>query len=163
MSSVRPVNPGSSALKLILDHSLSLVGVYRLLTDPPLRKAVWDKLKHATARGLLISTAYVAVTYKTQRWFVSTFLMGGFGLFGKTKPPPELVESSLGWLRDADIVDCKLEAFPSHTPHLVLNSRFGRHNNPLHPPPNHLPPPLLPQTQPPPSQIPRLGPDRQVP
>jgi hypothetical protein len=89
-----------------------VVGVYRLFTDASLRKPVWDKVKHATVRGLVVGTIYVVLTYRVQRWFVGTFLLGGFGLFGgrtlKTKPPPAVVGHSLGWLREMDIVDCEL-------------------------------------------------------
>lgn len=36
--------------------------------------------------------------------------MGGYGLFGKRaiKPPPEILETGLGWLQRIDAVQCKL-------------------------------------------------------
>jgi hypothetical protein len=83
------------------------VGVYRLFTDDLIRGAVWAKVKHATLRGLAVAGVYTAVTYQAQRWFVVNFLMGGFTLFGKRKPPPEILETGLSWLKKADIVDCE--------------------------------------------------------
>ena len=85
------------------------MGIYRLFTDHTLRKAVWDKVKHATVRGLGVGTVFVLVTYSTQRWFVQNFLMGGYGLFGKRaiKPPSEILETGLSWLQRIDTVQCK--------------------------------------------------------
>jgi hypothetical protein len=89
----------------------TVVGVYRLVTDVSLRTAVWAKVKHATIRGLLVSVVYAIATYSMQRWFVRTFLLGNYGLFGgrrmRTKPPPPIVGESLSWLREVDILDCK--------------------------------------------------------
>jgi hypothetical protein len=85
------------------------VGVYRLFTDDKLRPAVWAKVKHATLRGLVVAGVYVAATWKIQKWFVENFLMGGFSLFGKRAqaPPAEVLETSLSWLKKADVVDCE--------------------------------------------------------
>ncbi|KAG7544383.1 hypothetical protein FFLO_03262 [Filobasidium floriforme] len=84
-----------------------VVGVYRLFTDDKLRPAVWAKVKHATLRGLVVAGVYVAATWKIQKWFVENFLMGGFSLFGKRAqaPPVEVLETSLSWLKKADVVD----------------------------------------------------------
>lgn len=98
-----------------MPRPLLAVGVYRLFTDDKLRPAVWAKVKHATLRGLVVAGVYVAATYKLQRWFVENFLMGGFSLFGKKAPvpPAEVIETSLSWLKNADVVDCKsISVFP---------------------------------------------------
>ncbi len=88
----------------------TVVGVYRLVTDVSLRTAVWNKVKHATVRGLLVSMVYAITTYRMQRWFVKTFILGGYALFGgrriNAKPPPPIVGESLSWLREIDTVDC---------------------------------------------------------
>lgn len=85
------------------------MGIYRLFTDHSLRKAVWDKVKHATVRGIAVGAVYITLTYSAQRWFVENFLMGGYGLFGKKaiKPPPEILETGLSWLQRIDAVQCK--------------------------------------------------------
>ncbi|KAJ9122061.1 hypothetical protein QFC24_004288 [Naganishia onofrii] len=84
-----------------------VVGIYRLFTDQHLRTAVWDKVKHATVRGVAVAAVYVAATYSAQRWFVQNFLMSGYGLFGKKsiKPPPEILETGLSWLQRIDTVE----------------------------------------------------------
>ncbi|KAI5453958.1 hypothetical protein NCC49_004953 [Naganishia albida] len=83
-----------------------VVGIYRLFTDHSLRKAVWDKVKHATVRGIAVGAVYVTLTYSMQRWFVENFLMGGYGFFGRkaVKPPPEILETGLSWLQTIDAV-----------------------------------------------------------
>lgn len=78
------------------------VGVYRLATDPIIRKAVWDKVKHATLRGIVASAVWTTVTYPWQRWFVRLFLVGK-----RSTPGVKGVDFALGWLREMDAVECE--------------------------------------------------------
>lgn len=57
----------------------TLVGLYRLSTDPLIRQPVFDKIKHATLRGLIVGFVYAGASWKILRWFVKTFLVGGPG------------------------------------------------------------------------------------
>ena len=108
------VSASAQLTRAVPDSPVS-VGVYRLFTDDKLRPAVWAKVKHATIRGLVVAGVYVAATWRVQKWIVENFLMGGFSLFGKKAqaPPAEVLETSLSWLKKADVVDCKSnEVFP---------------------------------------------------
>jgi len=60
----------------------TFVGLYRLLTDPLIRDPVLDKVKHASLRGLVVSTLYAIGSWSTLNWFVRKFLVGGVGWFG---------------------------------------------------------------------------------
>ena len=60
----------------------TLVGIYRLVTDPLIRQPVLDKIKHASIRGLVVGVVYAAGSWKIMSWFVRTFLVGGHRLFG---------------------------------------------------------------------------------
>ncbi|OCF37642.1 hypothetical protein I316_00769 [Kwoniella heveanensis BCC8398] len=61
----------------------TLVGLYRLLTDPVIRRPVLDKIKHASVRGLVVGGLYAGLSWKFMSWFVETFLVGqsGWGWF----------------------------------------------------------------------------------
>jgi len=111
--------------------AIFLVGIYRLFTDQHLRTAVWDKVKHATVRGVAVAAVYVAATYSAQRWFVQNFLMSGYGLFGKKsiKPPPEILETGLSWLQRIDTVECEFR-IPKHASHSPTDDVIPRpHQN----------------------------------
>lgn len=70
---------------LHLPPSYTLVGLYRLVTDPSIRSPVLDKIKHASIRGLVVGVVYAAVSWRTIDWFIRAFLVEGSG-------------SRLGWL-----------------------------------------------------------------
>ncbi|KAK8866100.1 hypothetical protein IAR55_001251 [Kwoniella newhampshirensis] len=64
----------------------TLVGFYRLITDPSIRKPVLDKVKHASIRGIVVAGIYTVVSWNTLDWFVRHFLVGsGGGIFGFLK------------------------------------------------------------------------------
>lgn len=74
----------------------TLVGIYRLLTDPSIRQPVLDKIKHASVRGLIVGLVYAVVSWKPLRWFVKRFLVGEeWGWFGFRKAK-EVIEGSEG-------------------------------------------------------------------
>ena len=100
----------------------TLVGLYRLLTDPLIRGPVLDKVKHATLRGIIVSGIYAAGSWNALDWFVRKFLVGGIGWFGiglgkaRVKVGEAVKESSggrvyvgLGGLgTEVDLVLCEL-------------------------------------------------------
>ncbi|WVQ97608.1 hypothetical protein IAU59_004722 [Kwoniella sp. CBS 9459] len=61
----------------------TVVGLYRLLTDPSIRQPVLDKVKHASVRGLVVGGLYAGLSWKFLSWFVESFLAGhsGWGWF----------------------------------------------------------------------------------
>lgn len=64
----------------------TLVGIYRLLTDPSIRGPVLDKVKHASVRGIVVALVYAVVSWRPLRWFIKRFLVGGeWTLFGFRK------------------------------------------------------------------------------
>ncbi|WWC66210.1 uncharacterized protein I206_100111 [Kwoniella pini CBS 10737] len=64
----------------------TLVGLYRLVTDPFIRQPVLDKIKHASVRGLVVGGVYAAATWKVMDWFVEHFLVGeGWNVFKSHK------------------------------------------------------------------------------
>jgi hypothetical protein len=72
----------------------TLVGLYRLITDPLIRTPVLDKIRHATIRGLLAGGLYAFGSWKIMNWFVRKFLVGE-GWF-TTKKIGEAVKESVG-------------------------------------------------------------------
>jgi len=60
---------------LLFTPAYTVVGIYRLLTDPPLRKMVWDKIRHGVRRGAIVGVVWAISTFRIQRIFVSFFLM----------------------------------------------------------------------------------------
>jgi len=60
---------------LLFTPSYTVVGIYRLLTDPPLRKMVWDKIRHGVRRGAIVGAVWAIATFRIQRLWVSFFLM----------------------------------------------------------------------------------------
>lgn len=60
----------------------TIVGLYRLLTDPSIRKPVLDKVKHASIRGAVVALVYAAGSWRMLDWFIRKFLVGGGGFFG---------------------------------------------------------------------------------
>ncbi|RSH92982.1 hypothetical protein EHS25_008430 [Saitozyma podzolica] len=61
----------------------TLVGLYRLVTDPFIRNPVLDKIRHASIRGLVVGGLYAVGSWRVLDWFVRRFLVpGGAGLFG---------------------------------------------------------------------------------
>ena len=60
----------------------TVVGLYRLLTDPGIREPVLDKVKHASLRGLVVASIYAVGSWRVVDWLVRTFLVGGVGWFG---------------------------------------------------------------------------------
>ena len=61
----------------------SIVGLYRLTTDPSIRKPVWDKIKHATVRGAVIALAYAALSWKLWNWLIIKFIFNPRSGVGK--------------------------------------------------------------------------------
>ncbi|WVQ77005.1 hypothetical protein IAR50_006684 [Cryptococcus sp. DSM 104548] len=55
----------------------TVVGLYRLLTDPSIRRPVFDKVKHAAARGLIVGGVYAVFSWKVLDWVIKRFLIGG--------------------------------------------------------------------------------------
>ncbi|TYJ52735.1 hypothetical protein B9479_006669 [Cryptococcus floricola] len=55
----------------------TLVGLYRLLSDPSIRTPVFDKVKHATARGLIVAAVYAVFSWSFLDWVIRRFLIGG--------------------------------------------------------------------------------------
>ncbi|CAD6580267.1 MAG: hypothetical protein TREMPRED_002700 [Tremellales sp. Tagirdzhanova-0007] len=62
----------------------TIVGIYRLLTDPLIRGPVLDKVKHASLRGFVVSAVYAVGSWNLLGWFVRRYLVGGAGWFGMT-------------------------------------------------------------------------------
>ncbi|CAE6437101.1 unnamed protein product [Rhizoctonia solani] len=60
---------------LTLPPVYCVVGIYRLLTDPLIRKPVWDKCRHGVRRGGLVGLAWAVMTWKLQKAFVGYFLL----------------------------------------------------------------------------------------
>ncbi|RXK39241.1 hypothetical protein M231_03461 [Tremella mesenterica] len=60
----------------------TLVGIYRILTDPLVRTPVLDKIRHASIRGLIVGALYAAGTWRPMGWFVRRFLVGGQRFLG---------------------------------------------------------------------------------
>jgi hypothetical protein len=89
----------------------TLVGAYRLLTDPQIRGPVLDKVKHASIRGLIVGLIYAVVSWQPLRWFVKRFLVGGeWTLFGFRKVKEVVEGHSDGKVKfrgiELDIVLC---------------------------------------------------------
>ena len=60
----------------------TVVGLYRLLTDPSIRTPVLDKIRHASIRGLVVGLIYAAGSWRILDWFIRRFLVGGSSWFG---------------------------------------------------------------------------------
>ena len=100
------------------------MGAYRLVTDPLIRKAVWDKVKHATVRGLAVAGVYFCLSYRIQRWFVAKFLMGSQNWFAKKfGPDTSRVGSGLGWIKQENMLNCECYAF--FVTYKVLTCRYS--------------------------------------
>jgi hypothetical protein len=100
--------------------SYTLVGLYRLITDPLIRNPVLDKVKHATLRGVIVSGIYAIGSWSTLDWFIRKFLISGGGSwfgFGKGRVGEALKESATGrgnvWVgfgsvgMEVDLILCK--------------------------------------------------------
>ena len=74
----------------------TLVGLYRLFTDPFIRQPVFDKVKHATVRGLVVGALYAVGSWKVMRWVVKTFIVGGPGIWFGLGAAKRRVEQSVG-------------------------------------------------------------------
>lgn len=74
----------------------TLVGLYRLFTDPFIRQPVFDKVKHATIRGVIVAALYAAGSWKVMRWVVKTFIIGGPGIWFGFGAAKRRVEGSVG-------------------------------------------------------------------
>ncbi|WRT64340.1 uncharacterized protein IL334_001272 [Kwoniella shivajii] len=71
----------------------TLVGIYRLLTDPFIRGPVLDKIKHASIRGILVAGVYAVGSWNLMDWFIRKFLIGkGWNIFKSNK----VMEESVG-------------------------------------------------------------------
>jgi hypothetical protein len=89
----------------------TVVGAYRLLTDPQIRGPVLDKVKHASVRGLIVGLIYAVVSWKPLDWFIRRFLVGGeWTLFGFRKVKEVVEGHSDGKVKfrgiELDIVLC---------------------------------------------------------
>lgn len=67
---------------LHLPPTYTLVGLYRLLTDPTIRGPVLDKVKHATFRGIVMAGVWSVGSWGVMDWFVRKFLVSGRGAGG---------------------------------------------------------------------------------
>lgn len=77
----------------------TLVGLYRLLTDPSIRTPVLDKVRHASIRGAVVALLYAASSWRILDWFIRRFLIGGGGFFGLGRGKVgEAVKESVGGL-----------------------------------------------------------------
>ncbi|ORY34271.1 hypothetical protein BCR39DRAFT_575803 [Naematelia encephala] len=81
---------------LHLPPAYTLVGIYRLVTDPFIRQPVLDKIKHASIRGIVVGVVYAAGSWKILDWFVRTFLVGGGGWFGRKQVEAAISKSDRG-------------------------------------------------------------------
>ena len=109
----------------------TLVGIYRLLTDPFIRGPVLDKIKHASFRGLLVGGIYSVLSWRMVDWFVKRFILASrsswFGLsrHARAKVGEAVKESVAGEVRvgfgrlskNVDLVLCEWRR---------LNDRFAR-------------------------------------
>ena len=94
----------------------TVVGLYRLLTDPSIRKPVLDKVKHASVRGAIVALVYAAGSWRFLDWFIRKFLVGGGSFFrlGKGRVGEAVKESRRGQVHvgigglglDVDLVFC---------------------------------------------------------
>jgi hypothetical protein len=62
---------------LSMPPSYTVVGLYRLLTDPRLREPVWAKVKHAAIRGAVVGAVYATFGWKIMNWFVKKYVVRG--------------------------------------------------------------------------------------
>lgn len=105
----------------------TIVGLYRLITDPLIRGPVLDKVKHAAARGFIVGAVYAVGSWKVLDWFVRKFLVGGrgggfFGLGGGKKVDEALGHAVEGKIHvgfgafsvPIDLVFCQSGEIPFH-------------------------------------------------
>jgi hypothetical protein len=96
----------------------TVVGLYRLLTDPSIRTPVLNKVRHASIRGIIVGLAYAAGSWKILDWFIRRFLIGGGGSFfglGRGRVGDAVKESVGGMVQvgigrfsfNVDLVFCK--------------------------------------------------------
>ena len=87
---------------LNIPPAYTLVGIYRLFTDPFIRQPVLNKIKHASIRGIIIGVVYGAGSWRVMDWFVRKFLLGRggwfFGFGGARGKVGEAVKESVGGL-----------------------------------------------------------------
>ena len=77
----------------------TLVGLYRLLTDPSIRTPVLDKVRHASIRGAVVALLYAVGSWRVLDWFIKRFLIGGGGFLGLGRGKVgEAVKESVGGL-----------------------------------------------------------------
>lgn len=62
---------------LALPPSYTLVGLYRLLTDPSIREPVLAKVKHAAVRGAVVGAAYATLGWGFMSWIVKRWIVKG--------------------------------------------------------------------------------------
>ncbi|WWC86434.1 uncharacterized protein L201_001311 [Kwoniella dendrophila CBS 6074] len=74
----------------------TLVGLYRLLTDPFIRQPVLDKIKHASIRGLIVGGLYTIGSWKLYDWFIRNFLVGSNPLLNIFKSNKSIENSTGG-------------------------------------------------------------------
>lgn len=108
----------------------TVVGLYRLLTDPSIRGPVLDKVKHASIRGLVVGLIYAIVSWQPLRWFVKRFLIGeGWTWFGLKKAQRVVQEHSGGKVEfmgvQLDIVLCMSFAYCMPGSGLTCSYRYS--------------------------------------
>lgn len=74
----------------------TIVGLYRLLTDEFIRQPVFDKVKHATIRGLVVGAVYAVGSWRVMGWVIRTFIVGGPGVWFGFNSAKRRVEESVG-------------------------------------------------------------------
>lgn len=55
----------ASTARLLFPPSYAVVGVYRLLSDKPLRVAAWKKCEHGALRGATVALIWVRIPGRT--------------------------------------------------------------------------------------------------
>lgn len=90
---VRPQRPESPQIAMPSEFlhfppAYTLVGLYRLLTDPSIRSPVLAKVKHASIRGAVVALLYAGLSWNALDWVIRSFLLGNkstYSLFGLGK------------------------------------------------------------------------------
>lgn len=90
---VRPQQPESPQIAMPSEFlhfppAYTLVGLYRLLTDPSIRSPVLAKVKHASIRGAVVALLYAGLSWNALDWVIRSFLLGNkstYSLFGLGK------------------------------------------------------------------------------
>ena len=106
----------------------TVVGLYRLLTDRSIREPVFDKVRHAAVRGLIVGALYAVGSWKVMRWFVKTFVVGGPGIWFGLGAAKRRVQESVGASGGAGTVYVGLGGFGGQVDLILCTSEPDRRN-----------------------------------